>query len=195
MLHMGQKHGGQRLLSESIGQLRHLDRGACVVCERHTVAAVQPMQFLQQPYTTSGTFGLETPFRTVGHQDEARGGTSIDQQLLQSSQPVPPREPLDDSPLPKCLIRNIVLTDRDKTAPLRASPDLGDGTPAMCGLSIRHGLGRKSRRSHERSPVLGLALPQQMPLAHWLRSQRGVDRNSELKQRLQPVGIRGKSML
>ena len=35
------------------------------------------------------------------------------QQFPQSSQPVPPGEPLD-SPLPNCPIRDVVLTDRDK---------------------------------------------------------------------------------
>ena len=32
MQHMEQKHGGQLLLPESAGQLRRLDRAACVVC-------------------------------------------------------------------------------------------------------------------------------------------------------------------
>ena len=108
MLHMGQKHGGQRLLSEGIGQLRHVDRGACVLC-RHTVAMMQPVQFLCNSYT---------PLRELRVGDTTAGslGMPMDPQLLQSSQPVPPGEPLDDSPLPNCPIRNIVLTDRDKFA-------------------------------------------------------------------------------
>ena len=32
MQHMDQKHGGQQLLPKSVGQLRRLDRAACVVC-------------------------------------------------------------------------------------------------------------------------------------------------------------------
>ena len=32
MQHMGQQHGGQQLLPESVGQLRRLDRAVCVVC-------------------------------------------------------------------------------------------------------------------------------------------------------------------
>ena len=32
MQHMGQKHGGQQLLPESVAQLRQLDRAACAVC-------------------------------------------------------------------------------------------------------------------------------------------------------------------
>ena len=35
-------------------------------------------------------------------------------QPLRSSQPVPPRDPLDDGPLPNCPIRGIVVTERDK---------------------------------------------------------------------------------
>ena len=32
MQHMGQKHGGQVLLEDSVGQLRWLNRQACVHC-------------------------------------------------------------------------------------------------------------------------------------------------------------------
>ena len=130
---------------------------------------MQPMQFLQQH---------------PGRQDVVRGGTSIDQQLLHSSQPVPPGEPLDDSPLPNCSIWNTVLTDRDKqllSEPRRAS---AMALPRRVVLSIRHGLGRKSRGSHERSPVL--ALPCRCRCRLLLAEiSKGVDRNSELKQRLQ----------
>ena len=52
----------------------------------------------------------------------------------------------------------------------------------MCGLSISHGLGREPRRSHERSSVLGLLCRCR---SSSLKSTKGVDRNSELKQRLQ----------
>ena len=45
-----------------------------------------------------------------------------------------------------------------QAAARRASPSLRDGTPAMRGLLIRYRLGRKPRRSHERSPVQGSAL-------------------------------------
>ena len=40
--------------------------------------------------------------------------TSMDPQLPQSSQLVPPGDPLDDSPLPNSPIRDIVLTERDE---------------------------------------------------------------------------------
>ena len=77
------------------------------------------------------------------------------------------------SPLPNCPIRGVVLADRDNQllSGLRQA-----SAPAMCCLSIRHGLGRKSRRSRERSTtVVACSL---------LESPRGVDRNSQLKQRL-----------
>ena len=45
----------------------------------------------------------------------------MDRRLFQSSQLVPPGEPLDDSPLPTCPIQNIVPTDRDKPELRRAS--------------------------------------------------------------------------
>ena len=67
-------------------------------------------------------------------------------------------EALDDSPPSNCSIRDIVFTERDKQPARLASPSLRDGTPAMRGLSISYGLGRKLRRSHERSTVLGSAL-------------------------------------
>ena len=51
----------------------------------------------------------------------------------------------------------------------------------MCGLSLRHGLGRGSR-SHERTPVVGCRFRCRLLLAE---IPKGVNRNSELKQRLQ----------
>ena len=88
MLRMGQKHGGQRLLSKSIGQLRHLDCGACVIC-----GAIRPRRC-----SVGDTFQDRRQHgHQDGHQDVAHGG-----------------DPLDDSPLPNCSIRNIVLADRDK---------------------------------------------------------------------------------
>ena len=79
-------------------------------------------------------------------------GAAADQ-LPQSSQPVPPGDPLDDSPLPNCPTWDITRTERDKQV-LSERRRASDGTPAMRGLSIRYGLGRKPQRSPERSPVL-----------------------------------------
>ena len=112
MLHMGQKHGGQRLLSESIGQLRHLDRGACVLCGAtrsrrcNRCSSCNSSAPLQQ-VRVGDTFQDR---RQPGHQDAPHEGTPMDPQVLQSSS----GEPSDDSPLPNCPIRNIVLTDRPR---------------------------------------------------------------------------------
>ena len=114
----------------------------------------------------SKTFVLAIPFqdrRQPGHQDAAPDGMPVGQQPPQRLQPVLPGDPLDDSPLPNCLTRNIVFTDRDKQLLVELRRASADGTPALRCLSSRHCLGRKPRRSHERSPVLGLALP--LPLS------------------------------
>ena len=63
------------------------------------------------------------------------------------------------------------------------SPGLGDGTPAMCGLDTPR-LGQKV--SQEPPAVASPGLCSAAAVAcSWLRSPKGVDRNSELKQRLQ----------
>ena len=95
--------------------------------------------------------------RQPGHQNAAPGGAAADQQP-QSLQPV-------------------------QAATRRVSPSLRDGTPAMRGLSIRYGLGRKPRRSHERSPVLGSPQSYRFRLL-FAEIPKGTDRNSELKLRL-----------
>ena len=67
------------------------------------------------------------------------------------------REPLDDSPLPNCPDQDVVQTDRDN----QLLPDLRWASAMAlprCVVSIRLGLGRKSRSCHEGSSVLGLAL-------------------------------------
>ena len=60
----------------------------------------------------SKNFVLGLPFqdrRQPGHQSAAHGGAAADQQPTQSSRPVHPGEPLDDSPLPNCPIRDKQL--------------------------------------------------------------------------------------
>ena len=52
--------------------------------------------------------------RQPGHQDAAPVGSPTVHQPLDSSQPVPPSDFLDDSPLPNCAIRDIVITERDQ---------------------------------------------------------------------------------
>ena len=82
----------------------------------------------------------------------------------------------------QCFQENLWVTARFRTAPDpgrrpncrdgRLLPELrlGDGTPAMCGLSTSHGLGRKSRRGHGRSPVLRSAAT--AVACSWLRSPK-----------------------
>ena len=114
MQHIGQKHGGQTLLEDSVGQLRWLNRQTCVHCG--TIRSQRCRRCI--------SCGFDTPLRELrvgdtfqdrrqpGHQDAAAPVSG--QQPPQSSQPVPPGEPLDDSPLPNCPIRDIVFTERNK---------------------------------------------------------------------------------
>ena len=115
MQHMVQKHAGQLLLPDSVGQLRCLDRAACTACG--TVRSRRCRRCT--------LCGSDTPLRErhvgdtfqdsrqPGHQSVAPGGAVADQPS-QSSRPVSPGEPLDDSPLPNCPIWDIALTERDK---------------------------------------------------------------------------------
>ena len=122
------------------------------------------------------------PFRTddsPGHQNAAPGGATADQQPPHSSQPVPPGDPLDDSPQPNYPIRDIVLTERDKQLLAELRRAFGDGTPAMCGLSIR--LDLEGAKSGHQSWALLCRYRCRLLLAG---IPKGVDRNSELKLRL-----------
>ena len=96
---------------------------------------------------------------------------------------VPPGEPLDDCPLPNCPIQDIALTEL--VSQLLTELRLASAMALMVhGLSIRYGLGRKSRRAmsgHQSWAVLRRCRCRLL-LAE---IQKVVDRNSELKQRLQ----------
>ena len=177
MLRMDKMHGRQRLLSESIGQPRHLDRGACVICgairsRRCNRCSLCNSNAPLRELRVGDTFQDR---QQSGHQDVARGGTSMD--LLQSSQPVHPGEPLDDSPLPNCPIQNIVLADRDRQllSELRrtsamALPRCVVSRDATAWAESLEGAMSGYRY---RCRLLFAEIP------------KGVDRNSELKQRLQ----------
>ena len=116
MQQKGQKHGGQVLLADSVAQLRWLGRRACVFC-----GTTRSERCWRCNYC-----GSDTPLRELrvgdtfqdrrqpGHQDVAARGTAAGQQHPQSSRPVPPGEPLDDSPLPNCPVPDVALTERDK---------------------------------------------------------------------------------
>ena len=169
MQHIGQKHGEQQLLPESVGQLRRLDRAVCVVCGTIRSQRCNRCGLCQSKTPLHELLVVDTfQDRQRGHQSAAPSGATADQQPPQSSQPVRPGDPLDDSPLPNCPTGHCPRRVR-QAATRRASPSLRDGTPAMRGLSIRHGLGRKPRRSHGRSPA---------------EVTKGTDRNSELNLRL-----------
>ena len=187
MQHMGHKHGGQQLLPDSVGQLRWLDRAACVACG--TIRS--------QRCRRCNLCGRDTPLRElrVGdtfqdrrqawHQDAAAGGPATRQQLPQSSQPVPPGEPLDDSPLPNCSIGDVVLTGRDKyllTELRRAS-----------AMALPRCVVSRYATAWEESLEGATSGHQSWALLCRCRCRllragipKGVDRNSELKQRLQP---------
>ena len=128
--------------------------GLCCLWD-HQVAAVSPVQLLRKRHSSLRALRWG---RQPGRQDAAATSMAAGQQLPQSSQPVPPAEPLDDSPLPNCPCSRRRSDRAGQAIPHRPSPGLGDGTPSVRGLSIRYGLGRKPGRSREWSPVLGFDL-------------------------------------
>ena len=161
------QHVGPMLLADSVEQLRWHSRQACVACGTIRSQRCRRCNFcgsdtLLRELRVGDTFQDR---RQPGHQDATASGTAAGQQLPQSSQPVPPGEPLDDR--------------RDKHLLTELRRVWADGTPAVRGLSIRQ---ESLERSHERSPVLESALP--LWCRKLLAIPKGVDRNSELKQRL-----------
>ena len=183
---MGQNHGGQRLLSESIGQLRHLHRGACVICGAMRSRRCN-RRSLCNSNTPLGELRVGDTFQDRlqrGHQDVARGETSMDQQLLQSSQPVLPGEPLDDSPLPNCTIWHIVITDRDRQllSELRRASALALPRCVVSRYATAWAESLEGAMSGHQSWASLCRYSCRLLLAEILN---GVDRNSELKQRLQ----------
>ena len=146
-------------------------RGACVLCiairSRDATGAVLATAthhfgnfVLGTPFRKAGSMGISVylvearPWINNGHQDAAASRLALEQQLPQSSPPVPPGEPLDDSPLPNCPIRDAVLTDRDKQLLSDLRRDSGMALPREWSLATPRQR-RKSRRSHEQTPVLG----------------------------------------
>ena len=115
MLHMVQKHISQQLIQDSVAQLRHLDRAACVLCDTIRSRRCHRCSYCKSD-TPTRDFSVGDAFqgRQPGHQDAAPKGMPTAHQPPRSSQPVPPGDLLDDSPLPNCSIRDIVLTERDK---------------------------------------------------------------------------------
>ena len=184
VLHTGQKHGGQQLLPESVGPLRRFDRAACVVCATTRSQRCNRCR-LCQSNAPLREFRLGDTFqdrRQPGHQSAAPGGAPADQQPPQSSQPVDPGDPLDDSPL-NCPIRDNTLTERDK----QLLPELRQASAMALPRSVvsRHATAwaesLKGAMSGHQSWALLCRHRCRLLLAE---IPKGVDRNSELKLRL-----------
>ena len=181
MQHMVQKHGGQCCLktvwdncSGSIARLVF----AVTLSDRSLVASATP----------TGATLLSTNFpyrRQPGHQDAAASGLAAGKQLPQSSQPVPPGDPLDDSPLPNCSIRDVVLTDRDKQllSELRLASAMALPRCAVSRYATAWAESLDGAMSSHQSWALLCRYHSRLLLAE---IPKGVDRNSELKQRLHP---------
>ena len=110
--------------------------------------------------------------RQPGHQNAAASGTT-GQKLPQSSPPALPGEPVDDSPLPKCPIRDVPLSERDTLllTELRQAPVVATAwAESLEGAVSSHQFW--ALLCHYRCHLLFAAIP------------KGVDRNSQLKQRL-----------
>ena len=92
------------------------------------------------------------------------------QTLRQRRRLFQPQVPGRNSSLEKTFaVRNAAqIPPRSEQSPTTApcsAPSFRDGPPALQCLSLCHGMGRKPRRSHQRSPVVGSALPPPLPLA------------------------------
>ena len=122
--------------------------------------------------------------RQPGHQDTAASGAAAGQHLPQNSQPVPPGEPLDDSPLPNCPSRDVVLTDRDKQllSELRRASAMALPRCVVSRYASAWAESLEGDMSSHQSWALLCSYRCRLLLAEILK---GVDRNSELKQRLQ----------
>ena len=124
-----------------------------------------PLQLLQKRYSTSETLSLAIPFRTVDNRDTRMQRPRARPpfiKTLQSLQPVPPGDPLDDSPLltelPRALPRCIV--SRHATAWAESLEGAISGHQSLAVLC------------RYRCHLLLAEVPQ------------GTDRNAELKLRL-----------
>ena len=185
MQHMGQKHGGQQVLPESVGQLRRLDRAACVVC-----GTIRSQRCNRCHFCNSNTPLCELRVgdtfrdrRQPGHQNAAPGAAAADQPPPQRSQPVPPGDPLDDSPRPNCPIRDTVFTERDKqqAAELRRASAMALPRCVVSRYTAAWAESLEGTMSGHQSWALLCRYRCRLLLAE---IPKGVDRNSEWKLRL-----------
>ena len=186
MQHVEQKRGGQVLLEDSAGQLRWLSRQACVHCgtirsQRCRRCNSCGFDTLLCELCVGDTFQDR---RQPGHQDAAASSTAAGQHLPQNSQPVP-GEPLDDSPLPNCAIRDIVLTDCDKQllSELRRASAMALPRFVVSRYATAWAESLEGAMSGHQSWALLCRYRCRLLLAE---IPEGVDRNSDLKQLLQP---------
>ena len=168
--HMGQEHGGKLLLPDSVGQLHCLDRAASIACG--TIRSRRCRRC-----TLCGVGGTFQDRRQLGH-SAWRCGRS------QSSRPVPPGAPLDDSPLPNCSIRDIALTELDKQllTDLRLAPAMGLPRCVVSRHATAWAESLKGAMSGHQSWAVLCRYRCRLLLAE---IPKGVGRNSELKQPLQ----------
>ena len=96
--------------------------------------------------------------RQPGHQD-VTARRPVPHRPPTGSQPVPPGEALDDTPLLSSPSRDAVVTDGDAQNAWRTSSSLSDGHPAKYCIALRHSVCREPRRSSPWSPVLRHPLP------------------------------------
>ena len=145
MQHTGQKHGGQTLLEDSVGHLRWLNRRACVHCGTIRSQRLSPLQLLRVRHSSPRTSRWgHLPGQTTARAS-GRSGTAVRQvsnslrarcQYLQENLWTTAR-------FRTVPIRDVVLTERNKQLLTELRRGIGDGTPALRGLSLRHWLGQK----------------------------------------------------
>ena len=184
-LHMVQEHAGQRLLPESVAQLRDLDRAACVACVTLRSRRCRRCNFCRsdtplQDLRVGDTFSGPSTTRTSGCCSRWHARRSATSSELAASTP---GDALDDSLLPNCPTRNIVFTDRDKQllAELRRTSAMA---LPRCVVS-RHATAWAESLEGATRGRQSLALLCRYRCRLLLAEvPKGTDRNSELKLRL-----------
>ena len=162
MQHVGQKHEGQTLLEDSVGQTTALTQspGLCVL--RHSqVAVVSPMQLLRKRHSFPrisrwGHLPGQTTAQASGRSGQRTGtwAATSSELAASASRRTYGRQPASELP-PST--RDVALTDREKhlLTELRRASAMA---LSRCVVSRHVMAWAESRRSHERTPVLGSPL-------------------------------------
>ena len=107
------RHSSHHLLSESVGQLRHLDRAALHGLWYCQIATVQPLRLLQQYTTPRASCWRYLSGQTTTPTSECSAWWRARRSATSSGLTAgAPSNPLDDSPLPNCPTRDITLAER-----------------------------------------------------------------------------------